>query len=110
MRSERLPRVVPTNTPQDPNAPVLTAIGKHIRSRARKPGLSPLPMTGSTPVAQAPVARKKRGGLAGTVDYSRAKVTVCPSPAKFGPAAKVHVDPATRVEGGFSDLGPGRYL
>lgn len=114
-RKEKPPKVAVLRV-KEQNAVALVAIGERIKSNARQPSKAPPALKGSQrnrvvptkPSEPAPVNLKSKAtDMRGKVDYSRAKVTLCPS---TGYDARYQLAPDTRVLGGFSTAGIGRYL
>lgn len=83
-----------------------------------KPHQALVTLPGSRPVRQAHTAHlpgapvEIRGDMRprGEVDYSRARVTVCPAPGALGVAGRLGLGDAGPVPTVFSRLGVGRYL
>lgn len=88
----------------------LVAIGERLKSSARQPSKAPPKLTGSDqgknavikarPANDAPVTlHSKPSDIKGDVDFSKAKVIVCPAPTHD---ARYQVDPRALVIGEFS--------
>lgn len=103
--------VMPQAAPK-PAAPKLVDVHEHIKSRARKPGLKPLPLAGSetnrkaqpAPVSIDGKQFKRVGGLIMT---EKTKVTICPS-STHDP--RYQLAPGASIERLFSAAPPGHYL
>jgi hypothetical protein len=88
-----------------PKAPKLVAIGERLKNKTRQPSKAPPLLKGSDrrnqaikakPANDAPVTlHGKATDMRGTVDYSRAKITICPAPVsiyrhQYEPTSEAH--------------------
>ena len=92
--------------------PKLVDVHEHIKSRARKPGLKPLPMLGSQTNRRAQPAPVNIDGeqfkrVGELVFTEHTKVTICPS-STHDP--RYQLGPDASIEKVFSAAGPGHYL
>lgn len=86
--------------------PRLVDVHEHIRSRARKPGMKPIPLPGSEAQLQPVIVHQPKIPFSDLVaDMNGVKVNHCSAPKAYG---KFWFDPDIEYEGaGFRKAGPG---